>query len=111
MKLGLAGLEPEGIKALTQELPTETAAFECDVTDWDQLRAAVSGTVEKLGGIDVVIANAGIAPWGPVETIEPEAFEQTIEVNLLGVWRTIRTALPHVVERKGYVLPIASLAA
>ena len=111
MRLGLAGLEPEGIEALAADLPTETATFECDVTDWDALRAAVDGTVAKLGGIDVVVANAGIAPWGPIRTIEPEAFERTIEVNLLGVWRTIRTALPHVIERKGYVLPIASLAA
>jgi NAD(P)-dependent dehydrogenase (short-subunit alcohol dehydrogenase family) len=52
-----------------------------------------------------------VAPWGTIHTIEPEAFERTIEVNLLGVWRTIRTALPHVIERRGYVLPIASLAA
>jgi len=111
MRLGLAGLEPEGIEALAADLPTETATFECDVTDWDALRAAADGTVAKLGGIDVVVANAGIAPWGPIRTIEPEAFERTIEVNLLGVWRTIRTALPHVIERKGYVLPIASLAA
>jgi len=111
MKLGLAGLEPEGIDTLAADLPTETATFECDVTDWDALGAAVAGTVAKLGGIDVVVANAGIAPWGPIRTIEPEAFERTIEVNLLGVWRTIRTALPHVIERKGYVLPIASLAA
>jgi NAD(P)-dependent dehydrogenase (short-subunit alcohol dehydrogenase family) len=111
MRLGLAGLEPEGIEALAADLPTETATFECDVTDWDALHAAVAGTVAKLGGIDVVVANAGIAPWGPIRTIEPEAFERTIEVNLLGVWRTIRTALPHVIERKGYVLPIASLAA
>ena len=37
-----------------------------DVTDWHALRAAVAGTVEQLGGIDVVIANAGIAPWGPI---------------------------------------------
>jgi NAD(P)-dependent dehydrogenase (short-subunit alcohol dehydrogenase family) len=111
MKLGLAGLEPERIEALAAELPVETATFECDVTDWDALNAAVSGTVEQLGGIDVVVANAGIAPYGPVRTIEPEAFERTIEVNLLGVWRTIRTALPHVIERQGYLLPIASLAA
>jgi NAD(P)-dependent dehydrogenase (short-subunit alcohol dehydrogenase family) len=111
MKLGLVGLEPERLEALAAELPTETAWFECDVTDWDALRAGTAGTAEKLGGIDVVIANAGIAPWGPVETIEPEAFERTIEVNLFGVWRTIRTALPYVIERRGYVLPIASLAA
>jgi NAD(P)-dependent dehydrogenase (short-subunit alcohol dehydrogenase family) len=111
MRLGLVGLEPERLEELAQELPVDTAWFECDVTDWDALRAAVGGTVERLGGIDVVVANAGVAPWGTVETIEPAAFERTIEVNLLGVWRTIRTALPHVIERRGYVLPIASLAA
>jgi NAD(P)-dependent dehydrogenase (short-subunit alcohol dehydrogenase family) len=111
MRLGLVGLEPERLEVLAQELPTETAWFECDVTDWDALRTAVDGTAERLGGIDVVIANAGVAPWGTVETIDPAAFERTIEVNLLGVWRTIRTALPHVIERRGYVLPIASLAA
>jgi NAD(P)-dependent dehydrogenase (short-subunit alcohol dehydrogenase family) len=111
MKLALVGLEPERLEELAAELPAETAWFEADVTDWDALRAAVDGSVEALGGIDVVIANAGIAPWGPVESIDPEQFERTIEVNLLGVWRTIRTALPHVIERRGYVLPIASLAA
>jgi NAD(P)-dependent dehydrogenase (short-subunit alcohol dehydrogenase family) len=58
-----------------------------------------------------VIANAGVAPIGTVRTIDPAAFERTIEVNLLGVWRTVRATLPHVIERQGYVLPIASLAA
>ena len=46
-----------------------------------------------------------------VRSIDPAAFERTIEVNLLGVWRTVRACLPHVIERRGYVLVIASLAA
>ena len=74
----------------------------------DRLGRAASApwtaTVERFGGIDVVIANAGIAPFGTVATIDPDAFERTIEVNLLGVWRTVRTALPHVVARQGYIL-------
>ena len=78
------------------------------MTDTAALKRAVEGTVERFGGIDVVIANAGIAPVGTVATIDPEAFERTIEVNLLGVWRTVRAALPHVIERRGYILPIAS---
>ena len=81
------------------------------MTDVDALSRAVEATVERFGGIDVVIANAGIAPIGTVATIDPAAFERTIEINLLGVWRTVRAALPHVVERRGYILPIASLAA
>ena len=109
--LALAGLEPELLEQRAAELGGDTAWFECDVCDTSELEAAVEGTVERFGGIDVVIANAGVAPHGTVASVDPAAFEKTIEVNLLGVWRTVRAALPHVVERQGYVLPIASLAA
>ena len=43
--------------------------------------------------------------------MDPETFERVIEVNLIGVWRTIRACLPHVIERRGYILPVASMAA
>jgi NAD(P)-dependent dehydrogenase (short-subunit alcohol dehydrogenase family) len=109
-RLSLAGLEPELLAEVAGSLP-EAAWFEADVTDWDQVEEAVAGTVERFGGIDVVIANAGIGPIATVETIDPALFERTIDVNLLGVWRTVRSALPHVIERQGYVLIVASLAA
>jgi NAD(P)-dependent dehydrogenase (short-subunit alcohol dehydrogenase family) len=110
-QVSLVGLEPELLDQRAAELGDRAAWFEADVTDVGALERAVDATVERFGGIDVVIANAGIAPVGTVRTIDPEAFERTIEVNLLGVWRTVRAALPHVLERRGYVLPIASLAA
>jgi NAD(P)-dependent dehydrogenase (short-subunit alcohol dehydrogenase family) len=110
-QVSLVGLEPELLEQRAQELGPRTAWFEADVTDIAALQRAVEGTVERFGGIDVLIANAGIAPVGSVATIDPDAFERTIEINLLGVWRTVRTALPHVIERRGYILPIASLAA
>jgi NAD(P)-dependent dehydrogenase (short-subunit alcohol dehydrogenase family) len=110
-QVSLVGIEPELLEQRAKELGSRAAWFEADVTDVDALRQAVDATVERFGGIDVLIANAGIAPIGTVATIDPEAFERTIEINLLGVWRTVRAALPHVVERRGYVLPIASLAA
>jgi NAD(P)-dependent dehydrogenase (short-subunit alcohol dehydrogenase family) len=109
--VSLVGLEPELLQQVAAEIGPNAAWHEADVTDWDALRSAVDGTVERFGGIDVVIANAGIAPYGTVATIDPAAFERTIEVNLLGVWRTVRTTLPHVASRGGYILPIASLAA
>ncbi len=58
-----------------------------------------------------MIANAGIATGGTVRSIDPDAWERVVEVNLIGSWRTIRAALPHVIARRGYVLQIASLAA
>jgi NAD(P)-dependent dehydrogenase (short-subunit alcohol dehydrogenase family) len=110
-QISLVGLEPELLEQRAQELGPRAAWFEADVTDTAALQRAVEGTVERFGGIDVLIPNAGIAPVGSVATIDPDAFERTIEVNLLGVWRTVRAALPHVIERRGYILPIASLAA
>jgi NAD(P)-dependent dehydrogenase (short-subunit alcohol dehydrogenase family) len=88
-----------------------SVSFEADVTDRDALDAAVAGTVEALGGIDTVFACAGIASAGFVRTMDPDAFERVLEVNLVGVWRTIRATLPHVIERRGYILPVASMAA
>ncbi len=109
--LALVGLEPERLEALAAELGDRVAVFEADTTDSAALDRAVAGTVERFGGIDVAIANAGIQRSGAVLTADPDAIERTIEVNLLGVWRTDRAVLPHIIERKGYLLNIASLAA
>jgi NAD(P)-dependent dehydrogenase (short-subunit alcohol dehydrogenase family) len=109
--VSLVGLEPELLEQRVGELGPRAAWFEADVTDVDALTRAVEATAERFGGIDIVIANAGIGPVGTVATIDPAVFERTIEINLLGVWRTVRATLPYVIERRGYVLPIASLAA
>ena len=110
-QVSLVGIEPELLEQRARELGPRAAWFEADVTDVTALERAVEATVERFGGIDVLVANAGIAPIGTVATIDRGAFERTIEINLLGVWRTVRAALPHVAARRGYILPIASLAA
>jgi NAD(P)-dependent dehydrogenase (short-subunit alcohol dehydrogenase family) len=109
--VALVGLEPEELARVAAQCGANAAPFECDVTDWQALERAVEGTVERFGGIDVVMANAGISPAGMVRSIDPAAFEKTIEINLLGVWRTVRSCLPQVIKRDGYVLMTASLAA
>ena len=110
-KLSLVGLEPELLEQVASECGDDAVWFEADVTDKDELQAAIDGTVERFGGIDVVMANAGIGAGGTVRTMDPESWERVIEVNLFGVVRTIRQCLPHVIERKGYILPVASVAA
>ena len=77
----------------------------------EELTAAIDDLARRLGGIDVAVANAGIATGGPLRMVAPETVEETIDVNLLGVWRTARAALPHVLERRGHLLLIASAAA
>ncbi|HYJ00094.1 MAG TPA: SDR family oxidoreductase [Thermoleophilaceae bacterium] len=111
MRVSLVGLEPEELAKVAADCGPDAVWFEADVTDRDQLQAAVDETVERLGGIDAVIANAGIAIGGPTRLADPESFERVIEVNLLGVYRTVHACLPQIVERQGYVLIVASMAA
>ena len=74
------------------------------------LEDAVEQTVERFGGIDVVVANAGIGTYGTVEKGDLDAWLQTIDINLNGVYRTVRATLPHVLDAGGHVSVIASIA-
>jgi NAD(P)-dependent dehydrogenase (short-subunit alcohol dehydrogenase family) len=109
--VALVGLEPERLEALADRLGDRAAFFEADVTDRDALDAAVLGTVERFGGIDVAIANAGIHTTGSLLGADPDRIERTLQVNLFGVLRTDLAVLPQLVARKGYLLNVASLAA
>jgi NAD(P)-dependent dehydrogenase (short-subunit alcohol dehydrogenase family) len=110
-RISLVGLEPERLAEVARTCGPDAIWTEADVTDADALDRAVAATVERFGGIDVVIANAGVAPAGPMRFADPDAFDRTIEINVLGVARTIRACLPHIIDRRGYVLAVASLAA
>jgi NAD(P)-dependent dehydrogenase (short-subunit alcohol dehydrogenase family) len=110
--VALVGLEPDELNARVAELGSDrAAAFHCDVSDLVQLEAAVDGAVARFGGIDICIPNAGISNVGTVAGMAVEDFERVIEVNLLGVWRTVRATVAHVTERQGYILLIASISA
>jgi NAD(P)-dependent dehydrogenase (short-subunit alcohol dehydrogenase family) len=106
-KVALVGLEAEEQQKIADKIGANADAWEADVTDWAALENATAGVVERFGGIDVVIANAGIATAGFVRSVDTAAFEKVIEVDL----RTFRVTLPHVIEREGYLLAISSLAA
>jgi NAD(P)-dependent dehydrogenase (short-subunit alcohol dehydrogenase family) len=100
------------LQRVADELGAGTACFEADVTDAEALRRAAEDAVAHFGGIDVVVANAGIAPPSEtVATIAPDEFERTVDVDLLGQWRTVRAALPSVIERRGHVLLVGSIYA
>jgi NAD(P)-dependent dehydrogenase (short-subunit alcohol dehydrogenase family) len=109
--VALVGLEPERLEENAARLGDRAVNFEADVTDIDALRRAVDATVARFGGIDVAIANAGIAFVGALATAPVEQVERTLAVNLLGVWRTDRAVIGEIAKRRGYLLNISSLSA
>jgi NAD(P)-dependent dehydrogenase (short-subunit alcohol dehydrogenase family) len=110
-RVALVGLEPELLERVAHDCGPGAAWFEADVRDLEALRRAVDGTVERFGGIDVAMANAGVAGGGVVAHSVLEAMERTVQINLIGVMRTLKLCLPHVSERRGYLLTVASIAA
>ncbi len=111
-KLVLTDLDEAALAARSAELGDERVlTVVADVRDLTAMQAAAEAAVEKFGGIDVVVANAGIASYGTVLGVEPEAVKRVLDVNLLGVFHTVRAALPSVIDRRGYVLIVSSLAA
>jgi NAD(P)-dependent dehydrogenase (short-subunit alcohol dehydrogenase family) len=111
-KLVLTDLDEAQLNKLAAELGDEwVLTMVADVRDRATMQAAVDHAVDRFGGIDVVIANAGIASYGSVLQVDPEAFRWLVDVNVLGVFHTVRAALPSVIERRGYVLIVSSLAA
>ena len=86
----------------------ETLHWVADVTDLQAMQEVVEKTISKAGHIDIVFANAGVAAFGPVAYIDPVAWKRCLEVNVFGVFNTIRAALPSVMAQKGYVLINAS---
>lgn len=109
-KVALAGLEPELLAAAAARIGPEALHVRCDVTDMASVEAAVASAVERFGGIDVVLANAGIGTYGTVEAGDADAWLRTIDVNLNGAYRTVKATLPHVAERRGYIGIVCSIA-
>jgi NAD(P)-dependent dehydrogenase (short-subunit alcohol dehydrogenase family) len=81
-----------------------------DVTSLQACEAAVHAALHRHGRLDAVWANAGMASFGPVAHIDPGAWRRCIDVNVTGVFHTVRAALPAVLSQRGYVAITASVA-
>ena len=110
-RVALLGLEPEELALVSAGCGPDARWWEVDVTDERALAEVAAAVRDAYGRIDVVVANAGIAIGGPFLHSDARAFTRVIEVNLLGSVATARAFLPALVESKGYLLQVASLAA
>ncbi|MDG3008959.1 mycofactocin-coupled SDR family oxidoreductase [Rhodococcus sp. D2-41] len=86
--------------------------FEADVRDQAALDAAVQAGVAELGGLDIVCGTAGISSSGPAVDLAEDTWQTMLDVNLTGVWKTCKAAIPHLIEtgRGGSIVLISSIA-
>ena len=104
----LVDCDAEPLAKMAQQCGPETLQWVADVTQLQAMQQVVEQTLLNLGRIDIVFANAGVAAFGPIAYIEPDAWKRCIEVNVFGVFNTIRAALPAIMQQHGYVLINAS---
>jgi SDR family mycofactocin-dependent oxidoreductase len=78
-----------------EALDRRIVASQADVRDSGGLTAALDDGVARLGRLDIVVANAGIVRFGTVEELTEQAWRDVIDVNLTGVWHTVKAAIPH----------------
>jgi NAD(P)-dependent dehydrogenase (short-subunit alcohol dehydrogenase family) len=111
-KLVLTDIDETQLALVVAELgPDRVSTSTADVRDLSAMQSAADSAVDRFGGIDVVVANAGIASYGSVLAVDPAAFQRLMDVNVVGVFHTVRATLPSVIDRRGYVLIVSSLAA
>jgi NAD(P)-dependent dehydrogenase (short-subunit alcohol dehydrogenase family) len=113
-RVALLARGEEAIAALAGEIGAERAlAIPCDVSRYWEVETAVRAVGEAFGPVDVLIGNAGvIQPIGHMGTLEPEAWGQTVDINLKGVFHGMRAVLPVMLERGGgTIVTISSGAA
>jgi len=108
--VALLGLEPD-LLAEVAATCDHAPWFECNVADRAQMGKAVEAAVDKLGGLDVAIANAGIGAQMTLIDGDAAVWDATFAVNLMGTYNLVRAAGPHVSHPQGYFLVTASVAA
>ncbi|MEO0640262.1 MAG: SDR family oxidoreductase [Bacteroidota bacterium] len=109
-KIMLAARRVEKLQDLQKEIGEKAAYHETDVTDYVQVQALVEATVQKFGKVDVLINNAGVGYLGPMEEAAIEEWHTMMDVNINGVLNAIHAALPELLQSKGHIFNIDSVA-
>jgi len=107
--VGLAARSTSELEALARELPGEHHPLTCDVALPASIATAIEDFVAATGGLDLLVANAGIAYYAPIVTQSLESIEQMTEVNWLGTVYTVKSALPFLLEGgDGHIVVMSS---
>lgn len=111
--VAVVDLDPQQARDAAERIGARTIGIGADVTDQGAMMAAVAEVVETFGGLDCAVANAGIAQKeiSTVYAMSGEEWERVVEVDLLGVFRTVRAVMPQIVERRGHIGLVSSVYA
>ncbi len=90
--------------------PGKVLAVEADVRDLESQQRAIDLAKQEFGTLDIVVANAGIGHFAPIQELTPKQWQETIDINLTGVFNTVKATIDGLAESKGYLITIASLA-
>ena len=114
MKVAITGRNLETVKAAAKELDSagyeEVLAIQSDVRKLGDEESAVNKVVEHFGSLDVLIANAGVGAFAPIDEMTSEQWNDVIDINLTGVFNSTKAAIPALKKSEGYLITIASLA-
>ena len=114
IKVAITGRNEETVNAATAQLNQIKEGYAlgivADVRNFESQQNAVNQVVEHWGGLDVMVANAGVGHFASIESLTIEQWQETIDINLTGVFYSVKAALPALKASKGYLITIASLA-
>jgi len=110
-KVFVCDIDAEGLETLAQEIEDLTTTL-CDVSKREDIERMVTSAIESLGGLDVLVNNAGISgPTTPVDKMDPDDWDKVVQVNLNGTFNVTRLAIPHLKKSPAGVIIIISSAA
>lgn len=110
-KVVVTGRREAPLEALAKAHPDQVRYTTADVAGPDGPKAAVAFTVETFGRLDVLVNNAGVLAMGPVVETDDDALERLLSINVGGVVRVSREAIPHLAAHKGAIVNISSTVA
>ncbi|OYD09753.1 SDR family oxidoreductase [Paludifilum halophilum] len=98
------------LETLSREYPDQILPVTCDITQHDQVKRLIDTGMNAFGRLDILVNNAGVGRFGKVQELTEEDWDEMMDINLKGVFLTCKHAIPHLVEQKGHIVNVSSVA-
>lgn len=109
-KVAISSRTLQAAKAAASELGDDVLALQSDVSSLDDETKAVQAVVDHFGKLDVLVANAGVGHFAPIDVLSDKEWHETINTNLTGVFHSVKASIDPLKKSEGYIITIASLA-